>query len=184
MMKKIAFGITFILILAVTAGADRFALTSPQLHPGGKMAEAQVYNGFGCTGKNISPELKWKGEPAGTKSFAVTVYDPDAPTGSGWWHWVIFNIPASVRELKENAGRPDAGLAPAGSIQIRSDYGQPGYGGACPPAGDKPHRYIFTLYALDTQKLDPGMNATAALVGFNLHQHALAKTSLTVKYSR
>jgi Raf kinase inhibitor-like YbhB/YbcL family protein len=182
-MKKIAIGALFIIFLAVNAGADRFTLTSPQLHPGGRMAQAQVYKGFGCTGQNISPALHWSGEPAGTKSFAVTVYDPDAPTGSGWWHWVIFNIPAGVHELKENAGHPEAGLAPPGSVQGRTDFGQAGYGGACPPSGDKPHRYIFTLYALDKGKLDPGPNASAAMIGFYLHQHALAKTSLTVKYS-
>lgn len=177
-------GLSFFFLLGAGAGAEPFALGSPQLDPGGRMPQAQVYNGFGCTGKNISPALQWKGAPAGTKSFAVTAYDPDAPTGSGWWHWVIFNIPADVHRLKENAGQPDADIAPPGSVQIRNDYGQSGYGGACPPPGGKPHHYIFTLYALDLQKLDLGKDTPPAMVGFNLHQHALAKTTLTVMYSR
>ena len=166
------------------ASTDTITLKSPQLSPGGRMADAQVFNGFGCTGTNISPMLTWSGAPAGTKSFAVTAYDPDAPTGSGWWHWVIFNIPADTSELKENAGNPSAGLAPEGAVQSRTDFGKPGYGGACPPAGDKPHRYIFTLFALDTPKIELGIDTPAAMVGFFLNQHTLAKTTITVLYNR
>ena len=118
------------------------------------MTLSQVFSGFGCSGKNISPSLKWINAPRNTKSFAVTVYDPDAPTGSGWWHWVIFNIPAGVNELKADAGRIEKNLAPAGSIQSVTDFGKPGFGGACPPQGDKAHRYIFTVYALSVAKLD------------------------------
>ena len=170
--------------VAQVALAADFTVSSPQLAPEGRMAEAQVYNGFGCSGKNISPMLKWQNAPANTKSFAITVYDPDAPTGSGWWHWLIFNIPAEVSQLKENAGAPAAGLAPAGSLQSRSDYGTPGYGGACPPTGDKPHRYLFTVFALDVPSLPLDANASGAMVGFNLNSHAIAKTQLTVYYSR
>jgi hypothetical protein len=170
--------------LAGTAFAGDFKLMSPDLQQGKKMNMEQVYNSFGCTGKNISPALKWEGAPKNTKSFAVTAYDPDAPTGSGWWHWVVFNIPASVTELPKNAGDPSAGSAPAGSIQSRTDYGTPGYGGACPPKGDKPHRYQFTVYALDIDKLPLDANVSPAMVGFNLHQHTLAKASLSVRYSR
>jgi hypothetical protein len=171
-------------MLVSIAAAESFTLSSPQLEAGGRMAEAQVFNGFGCNGKNISPALRWKGPPAATKSFALTVYDPDAPTGSGWWHWVIFNIPPDVHELQENAGAPGANAAPPGSVQSRTDFGRPGYGGACPPSGDKPHRYIFTLYALKTDKIDLGPDAPAAMVGFFMNQNALAKTALTVTYSR
>ncbi len=174
------------LILFATgqALAAGFTLTSPQLQPGGTMATAQVFNGFGCTGSNISPELAWQGEPAGTKSFAVTAYDPDAPTGSGWWHWVIFNIPANVHHLPENSGDPASGLAPAGSVQSRTDFGRPGYGGACPPPGDAPHRYIFTVFALDTDRLDLDSDASPAMVGFYLNRHALARAQIIVTYGR
>lgn len=172
------------LMLPAMATAETLTLESPQLTPGGEMSAAQVFNGFGCAGANISPKLVWKGVPSGTKSFALTVYDPDAPTGSGWWHWVIFNIPVGVSELEANAGDPSAGLAPKGSVQSRTDFGKPGYGGACPPAGDKPHHYIFTLFALDTPKIELGPDATAAMVGFYLNQHTLAKTSITVLYNR
>jgi len=185
-MKKwcVALSIALLLGLARTATAAEFALQSPQLAPGGRMAETQVYNGFGCSGDNISPELHWHNAPAGTKSFAVTVYDPDAPTGSGWWHWLIFNISPKVDGLPTDAGDPAGGKAPAGSIQSGTDYGSPGYGGACPPKGDKPHRYIFTVFALDTDKLPLDENASGAMVGFNLRAHAIGKAELMVYYSR
>jgi len=124
----------------------------------------------------VSPALKWSGAPAGTKSYAVTVYDPDAPTGSGWWHWVLFNIPANVTSLAE-------GVKGVG-VEGNTDFGAKGYGGPCPPPGDKPHRYVFTVYALKTDKIDVPANATAAMVGFNLHANQLAKTTLTAKYGR
>ena len=139
---------------------------------------------MGCKGKNISPTLNWTNAPSGTKSFAVTAYDPDAPTGSGWWHWVVFNIPANVYELKSDAGRPEKNIAPAGSVQSVTDFGKPGYGGACPPAGDKPHRYIFTVYALKVDKLDLDEKAMPAMVGFMIHANTLAKASITSTYKR
>ncbi len=151
---------------------------------GGQLTQEQVYSGFGCSGKNISPALKWMNAPAGTKSFAVNVYDPDAPTGSGWWHWVIFNIPADVDELPAGAGDPEKNLAPKGSVQSMTSYGKPGFGGACPPEGDAPHRYIFTVYALDVEKLDLDEKAQPALAGFLLNHHALAKASLIAYYGR
>ncbi|HLQ25130.1 MAG TPA: YbhB/YbcL family Raf kinase inhibitor-like protein [Acidiferrobacterales bacterium] len=147
------------------------------------MAEEQVFNGFGCQGKNISPALEWSSAPRGTKSFAVTVYDPDAPTGSGWWHWVIFNLPANTKGLVKNAGDPHASLAPQGSVQSRTDFGKTGYGGPCPPPG-KPHRYHFTVFALKTDKLPLDENAPGAMVGFYLNQNVIQKTTLTAKYSR
>ncbi len=184
-MKRICTTLmALVLFLAGPALAADFTLNSPQLRNGGTMAPAQVFNGFGCNGKNISPELSWQGEPAGTKSFAVTVYDPDAPTGSGWWHWVTFNIPADVHHLPANAGDPASGLAPAGAVQSRTDFGRPGYGGACPPAGDAPHRYQFTIFALDTEKLPLDADASPAMVGFNLQRHALARARITVTYGR
>jgi Raf kinase inhibitor-like YbhB/YbcL family protein len=185
-MKRIVVSIlvVFGVVAANVAGAEQLSVGSPQFEPGGRLAEGQVFSGFGCGGKNTSPALQWKGAPKNTKSFAVTVYDPDAPTGSGWWHWVIFNIPADADRLAENAGDPGAGLAPKGSTQSRTDYGKPGYGGPCPPQGDKPHRYEFTVFALDTERLDLDPDSSAAMVGFFLHQHMLEKATLTGYYSR
>jgi Raf kinase inhibitor-like YbhB/YbcL family protein len=138
-----------------------------------------VFSGFGCTGGNKSPALAWSGAPADAKSFAVTVYDPDAPTGSGWWHWVVFNIPAGTTDLKEGAGDAKGALLPAGSVQSVTDFGQPGFGGPCPPAGDKPHRYIFTVHALKLEKLPLEPSASGAMVGFFLGQNTIAKASVT-----
>ncbi|SEA13819.1 phospholipid-binding protein, PBP family [Variovorax sp. YR216] len=169
---------------ATLSQAAGFVLTSPNIKPGSTLTDAQVFNGFGCTGKNVSPALKWSGAPKDTKSFAVTAYDPDAPTGSGWWHWVVYNIPATVSEIPEGAGTAEGKSMPAGSVQGRTDFGAPGFGGACPPAGDKPHRYIFTVYALKTDKLDIPADATAALVGFMINANKLGSASFTAKYGR
>ena len=139
---------------------------------------------MGAGGKNISPELQWEGAPAGAKSFALTCYDPDAPTGSGWWHWSVINIPATVTELKPDAGNASNANLPQGARQVRTDYGTTAWGGTCPPEGDKPHRYIFTVYALKTDKLDIPADATAALAGFMINANSLAKASFTAKYGR
>jgi len=171
-----------VLFFAGTAMAEEFTLRSDQI--GGQLTIEQVFSGFGCTGKNISPSLKWTAAPKAAKSFALTVYDPDAPTGSGWWHWVMFNIPSDVMDLKTDAGNPQKNLAPAGSVQSMTDYGKPGFGGACPPVGDKPHRYVFTLYALDVPKLDADEKTGAAYVGYMLNAHAIAKASLISYYGR
>lgn len=170
--------------LAGSAGAAQFKLMSPTIKPGSTLTEAQVFNGFGCSGKNISPALKWSGAPKDTKSFALTVYDPDAPTGSGWWHWVVYNIPAGATELAEGAGTADGKAMPAGSAQGNTDFGAPGFGGACPPPGDKPHRYIFTVYALKTDKLDIPAGGTAALVGYMINANKLGSASFTAKFGR
>lgn len=172
------------LLAADAASAAGLKLASPDIKKGAMISDEQVFNGFGCTGKNISPALSWSGAPAGTKSFALTVYDPDAPTGSGFWHWVVFNLPASTAELKKNAGDLKANLMPAGAVQSRTDFGVPGWGGPCPPKGDKPHRYIFTIFAVDVDHLDAAADTSAAVVGFNLHFHTLAKATLTGKYGR
>jgi len=183
--KMARFWLSIVLVfIAVPSYAAGFSVTSPVVKDKGKVGMEQVFNGFGCTGGNISPELEWKGAPKETKSFAITVYDPDAPTGSGWWHWLIFNIPSSVSKLPANAGKPDAGLAPQGSVQSRTDYGQPGYGGPCPPVGDKPHHYIFTVFALKVDQLPLKEDASGALVGYYLNQNALGKAKLTATYGR
>jgi Raf kinase inhibitor-like YbhB/YbcL family protein len=130
------------------------------------------------------PQLTWINPPSSTKSFAITMYDPAAPTGSGWWHWVMFDIPASVTELKQGAGNINLGLAPASTIQSITDFATPGYGGPCPPAGDAPHPYIITVFALKTAKLGLDKNAVPAMVGFMINQQVIEKASLMVYYKK
>lgn len=173
-----------VLLLASPGWAAKFELASPVLKPKGKIGNEQVFSGFGCTGGNVSPELRWTNAPKDTKSFAVTVYDPDAPTGSGWWHWVIFNIPPTIAKLEANAGKVDGASAPSGSVQSMTDFGQAGYGGPCPPVGDKPHRYVFTVHALKTDQLPLKPDASGAMVGFYLGQNSIGKASLTGYYGR
>ncbi|WP_084448349.1 YbhB/YbcL family Raf kinase inhibitor-like protein [Desulfovibrio inopinatus] len=189
-MRRTVVGMLALLIVSTvlvfsTQGswAADFTLTSPTVENGGTLADAHLFKGFGCSGDNVSPALSWSNPPSGTKSFALMVYDPDAPTGSGWWHWVVFNIPASVYELAEGAGNP-GGTLPAGAVQSRTDFGSPGYGGACPPKGHGAHHYIFTVYALDVEKIDLGPESSAAMVGFYLNAHTLGKASLTATYGR
>lgn len=162
---------------------SKFTLTSSDVKANGTLPDAQVLNQMGCTGTNVSPNLKWTEPPKDTKSFVVTVYDPDAPTGSGWWHWVVYNIPADVRELPTGAGS-DKGTLPPGSVQGRTDFGKEGFGGACPPDGDKPHRYIFTVYALKTERIDVPADASPAMIGFMTHANQLASATFTAKYGR
>ena len=159
-------------------------ISSKTVPADGTVPMEHVFDGWGCTGKNVSPALEWSGAPAGTKSFAVTCYDPDAPTGSGWWHWQIFNVPASATRLETGAGDPKSGKAPKGSVQGRNDYGAVGWGGPCPPPGDKPHRYVFTVFALKVERIDLDASASAAAIGFNLNANALAKASFTARYGR
>jgi Raf kinase inhibitor-like YbhB/YbcL family protein len=161
------------------ASKPAFTLTSPDIKEGQPIAKRHIYNGFGASGDNLSPALSWSGAPAGAKSFALTCYDPDAPTGSGFWHWVMFNVPANVAGLPRGAGVPDSPAAPKGAVQSRTDFGAPGYGGPCPPKGDKPHRYQFTIFAVDIARLDADAQSSGALVGFNLHFHTLARATLT-----
>ena len=176
--------VAFTAFASAAQAQGTFKLTSKEVAPGSTMAAAQTFNGFGCSGANVSPSVAWTGAPAGTKSYALTVYDPDAPTGSGWWHWVVYNIPASARGIATGAGDAKKNLLPAGSVQGNTDFGAPGYGGPCPPAGDKPHRYIFTLYALKADKMDIPAGATAALVGFNIHGNMLGSATFTALYGR
>ena len=172
--------LVLVLFLFNISYADNFTLMSDDLE--GQFTLKQVYNGFGCSGENISPSLSWKDSPKGTKSFAVTIYDPDAPTGSGWWHWIVYNIPKSASHLPSNASA--TGALPKGSVESITSYGVAGFGGACPPKGDKAHRYVITLYALDVDRLELPQNATAPLVGFNLNAHAIQKSSIISYYGR
>ena len=176
--------ISCVALLPAVAAAAEFALGSTELTSGGRFLARHVYNGFGCSGGNVSPALAWSDAPPGTKSFALTLFDPDAPTGTGWWHWVMFDIPATVTQLPAGAGADAGAAAPRGAMQTSTDFGKPGFGGPCPPAGDKPHRYIFTLYALKVEKLGADPAATAAMIGFMLNANAIQKTSFTVYYGR
>lgn len=171
----------FLAGVAGAACAAEFTLTSKTLAPGERIPSAHVYSS--CGGEDVSPQLSWSGAPEGTKSFALMVYDPDAPTGSGWWHWVLFNIPADVNELPEGAGNPKNGLIPE-AFQVRNDYGSPGYGGACPPEGHGDHRYQFRLFALGVEELPLDDSATAAKVGFYVNANKLAEAELEVLYGR
>jgi len=180
-MKNVFISVAIVLI-ANSSLAQTFTLKSKDL--GGQVTSQQVLNSFGCTGQNLSPQLSWENAPAGTKSFAITIHDEDAPTGSGWWHWVVFNIPVNTTELKQGAGDASKDLLPKGAIQGLTDFGQPGYGGPCPPEGDKPHEYIITIYALKTDNLGLDAKASPALVGFYLHNNSLAKSSIVTYYQR
>lgn len=173
------------MLLASAAHAQKFALASADFKAGGTIGNEQVYNGFGCSGGNVSPALKWSGAPKGTKSFALLVHDPDAPTGgAGWWHWLVVNIPANVTELKKDAGKADGSGIPGGAAQVRTDFGAAGWGGPCPPVGDKPHRYVFTLHALKVERLELPQGATASLAGFMVNANSIGKARLTGRYGR
>lgn len=157
------------------AAENSMRLRSPQLAAGASLPQSAVFKGFGCEGGNTPPALQWSGTPASAKSLALTVYDPDAPTGSGWWHWVVIDMPTTIDHL------------PATGVRLneqRNDYSTRGYGGACPPAGDPAHHYVFTLYAIDVATLGAPADASPALIGFLLHAHTLAKTSVTFTYGR
>ncbi len=158
-----------------------FRLLSSELTEGGALRKAQVFNAMGFDGSNTSPQLAWENAPEGTKSFVVTMYDPDAPTGSGWWHWIVADIPASVTELASGAGSGQVDL-PAGASQTRNDFGFAGFGGAAPPPGAT-HHYIFTIHALRVEKLELDPLASGAMVGFMIFMHSLGKATLTVTYT-
>jgi len=160
------------------------SIQSADIAPGSKIYENQVFNAFGCSGKNMSPQISWSDVPPNTKSFAFTVYDPDAPTGSGWWHWVVVNIPAFYKELPANFGVQESSVINDGTNQIRNDFGMYKFGGPCPPQGDKPHRYVFTIYALRTDKLDLKNDVTAAFAGFMINRNTIAKASFEARYGR
>lgn len=183
MFKQVICALALVSTLAspVYAQTSDFNVSSTDVAEGMQLSTDHVFNGFGCDGGNISPQLSWSDAPEGTKSFVVTAYDPDAPTGSGWWHWVAFNIPADTNSLPTNASAD--GAMPDGTVQSRTDFGADQFGGACPPPGEV-HRYVFTVTALDVESLDLDANASPALVGFMTNSHALASDKLTAVYTR
>lgn len=160
--------------LTAPAIADGFTLTSPDIAEGQQLSSDFVFQGFGCEGGNTAPTLEWSGAPEGTESFAVTVYDPDAPTGSGWWHWFVFNIPADVISLPGGGDK--------NGVQLTNDYGAEGFGGACPPPGEV-HRYQFTVHALGTT-LEIDNSVSNALAGFMVNANSLASSTITAVYNR
>lgn len=181
-MHPLSYGLAFVAFSGTASSQETFTLESKDL--GGQATMEQVFNGFGCSGANKSPHLAWTNAPAGTMSFAVTMYDPDAPTGSGWWHWILFDLPASNNTIPSGAGTPGAPGVPTDAVQSLTDFGSVGYGGPCPPPGHGAHRYIITVHALSVEKLGLDATASPAMVGFNLHQHTLARASILFYYGR
>lgn len=163
---------------APNAQSHGMVITSPDFKPFARFNEKNV----NCGGQNVSPALTWKHIPASAKSLAVTIFDPDAPTGSGIWHWAVFNIPVTATGLFEGAGNVD-GQLPQGAIQLVNDSGKIGYTGACPPIGDKPHHYIVTLYAL-SENLPVAEIVSPARLGSHLHKKVIAKTQIIALYNR
>lgn len=164
--------------------AETFTVNSESFIQGKKLTDNQVFNGFGCDGGNLSPALYWHNAPEDTKSFAVSLYDPDAPTGSGFWHWTVLNIPNHVTHLNLDAGNLSNKNLPVGASQVRNDYGIKGFGGACPPAGDNPHRYALTIHALDVASIELPADVSPAVAGFMIRQHQIGSTSVTAHYMR
>ncbi len=169
--------------LAFTVSAHAFDLTSNDIAEGATLKMDQVANIFGCKGGDKSPSLAWANPPEGTKSFAISAYDPDAPTGSGFWHWSAFDIPATVTSLPAGAATADGKAMPAGSIQSKADAGIAGFTGACPPPG-APHHYVFTIKALKVEKLGLDANASAAMIGFMANANKLGEAKITALYGQ
>ncbi|MEM0992073.1 MAG: YbhB/YbcL family Raf kinase inhibitor-like protein [Bacteroidota bacterium] len=182
-MKKLQLLFSLLLFVSLSVlGQNTFTLSSEDV--GGQASKTEEFNGFGCTGANQSPQLSWKNAPEGTKSFAITMYDPDAPTGSGWWHWLVFDVPADVMNLATGAGNADLKLMPKGAIQSMTNYGTTGYGGPCPPENHGLHQYIITVHALKVEQLGLNANANPATVGYYLWNNTLAKASIVMYYQR
>lgn len=161
-----------------------FTLTSDDLVDGAQLAPPQRSGMMGAGGEDRSPQLSWSGFPENTRSFAVTVYDPDAPTASGFWHWAVANIPVTTTSLPAGAGSPEGEGLPAGALQLRNDAGMANFVGAAPPAGHGPHHYYVVVHALDVERLDLSADASPAYLGFHLFMHSLARATLVGTYEQ
>jgi Raf kinase inhibitor-like YbhB/YbcL family protein len=177
-MKNILF---FFALTSLSCFGKNFNLQSPDLKKNLNIGKKFIWNKDGCHGDNVSPSLTWKNPPKGTKSFAITVFDPDVKSGSGWWHWMIINIPAKTKSL--NTGASKTKLIPQNSIEIRNDFGEIGWGGPCPPPGET-HHYVFTIYALNRESIEYSPTTTPAHLGVELEKFLIKKTYFRVKYSR
>lgn len=181
MLKPLSF---LALFISASAVADSFTLSSNDIAHGEFMSKAQEYNGFGCTGENLSPHLSWSNAPKDTKSFAITAHDPDAPTGSGWWHWQIVNISKNVTEIAGGASNIKSASMPKGSLQIKNDYGHQAFGGACPPPNHGAHRYRFTIHALSVKTLELPKDASSALAGYMINANTIESATIESLYKR
>ncbi len=164
--------------------AASFSVTSDDITDGEPLPLPQASGIFGAGGSDTSPHLRWEGAPEGTASYAVTCFDPDAPTGSGFWHWVLFDLPATVTELPSGAGSQDGAGLPPGAVQARNDANLPGYLGAGPPPGHGPHRYVFAVHALDVERTGADATATPAFVGFSMFGHTLGRALLVATFEQ
>jgi len=180
------FKLLSVLSLSISASvfAGSLTLSSHDIAQGEFMAKAQEYNGFGCSGGDLSPHLKWSNAPQGTKSFAITAYDPDAPTGSGWWHWQVINIPKNVTKIATGAGSVKKYITPKGGMQIINDYGSRGFGGTCPPSGHGVHHYRFTIHALSVETLELPEGASGALAGYMINANTIESSTIESLYKR
>ncbi|MET1042569.1 MAG: YbhB/YbcL family Raf kinase inhibitor-like protein [Microbacteriaceae bacterium] len=165
--------------LANLKPVDSFPVVSADFTDDGDLPLAHYAKGSG--GRDLSPQLSWSGFPSATKSFAVTCLDPDAPTGTGWWHWAVFNLPVSVTSLDSGAGAPHSGLLPRGAITLPNESRLAAFGGAAPPPGTGVHRYIFVVHALDVASLSLDAQSTPAVLGINLFFHGLGRGILTAR---
>jgi hypothetical protein len=176
--------LSFVAILSGTFATMAFDVTSSDIAPGKPVSQKFMYNAYGCTGDNISPALSWKDAPAETKSFAVLAHDPDARSGAGFWHWLVFNIPASTTSLPQGAGASGGTSLPPGAVQAENDFGETAWGGPCPPPGSGAHNYNYTVFALGVEKLDLPKSITAAVAAQSIMKNAIGKASITVPITR